>query len=265
MDSVDVELRLLDDYYETAASFVGNGGDSLRNIKLFEGQLKVCERNGLLSATPLSHYRAELHYLWAMHKMRYEAGFVNDMLGAGGTAGSSLLLSGLNSVVAKSTCKEAIAELNKAITIRSDWPEYWLRRARFYGFIKDYGRAIADLDHVISIYAPESTAYFEARKLRDVFQASLSESSKKSGCFIATAAYGSPDAPEVAFLREFRDRILTTTPIGRTFIDFYYRTSPPIARLLSRTTTGRVFVRALLLAPLGHMARKALNRLEFEA
>ncbi len=49
------------------------------------------------------------------------------------------------------------------------------------------------------------------------------------GCFIATAAFGSYLAPQVETLRDFRDRYLVKTEMGRKFVSFYYRVSPPVA------------------------------------
>ncbi|WP_310728099.1 CFI-box-CTERM domain-containing protein [Burkholderia multivorans] len=51
-------------------------------------------------------------------------------------------------------------------------------------------------------------------------------------CFIASAVYGSYDAPEVVALRAFRDNVLRATKAGRWTIRAYYRASPPFARFL---------------------------------
>ncbi|GAA1994983.1 hypothetical protein GCM10009777_33670 [Microbacterium pumilum] len=72
----------------------------------------------------------------------------------------------------------------------------------------------------------------------------------KTTCFIATACYGAPDAPEVDVLRRFRDRRLMPSPAGRRFVLWYYRTSPPIADALRRHDAARWAVRTLFIAPL---------------
>ena len=65
-------------------------------------------------------------------------------------------------------------------------------------------------------------------------------------CFIATAAYGDIDAPEVEQLRRFRDNSLMTNPFGRGFVRMYYRMSPPIARLIARKPKLRMATRKVL-------------------
>jgi hypothetical protein len=41
-------------------------------------------------------------------------------------------------------------------------------------------------------------------------------------CFIATAVYGNPHAPEVETLREIRDNVLAKNVFGKLFISLYY-------------------------------------------
>jgi uncharacterized repeat protein (TIGR01451 family) len=66
------------------------------------------------------------------------------------------------------------------------------------------------------------------------------------GCFIATAAYGSPLDPHLDSLRDFRDRFMMTNRPGRALVRFYYRHSPPLADFISDRDWLRAVVRALL-------------------
>lgn len=66
------------------------------------------------------------------------------------------------------------------------------------------------------------------------------------GCFIATAAWGSPLEPHVQALRDFRDRVLAQSAPGRAFIRFYYRQSPPIAAVIARHPSLRFATRVVL-------------------
>lgn len=69
---------------------------------------------------------------------------------------------------------------------------------------------------------------------------------KKEGCYIATAVYGSYDAPQVMTLRRYRDEILRATAFGRWFIRAYYRLSPPVAEKLKNAKHINKFVRSIL-------------------
>lgn len=67
------------------------------------------------------------------------------------------------------------------------------------------------------------------------------------GCFIATAAYGSPLHPYLKYLRDFRDRYLMTNQLGREFVHLYYRYSPLVAASIAERPVLRLAVGILLL------------------
>ncbi|MBU1630477.1 MAG: hypothetical protein KKH49_01530 [Candidatus Omnitrophica bacterium] len=67
-----------------------------------------------------------------------------------------------------------------------------------------------------------------------------------SGCFIATACFGSPMSGEVSILRNFRDTYLLTNPIGQLFVSTYYRYSPKVADFIAKHEFLKVLVRTSL-------------------
>lgn len=68
-------------------------------------------------------------------------------------------------------------------------------------------------------------------------------------CFIATAVMGDHDHPYVITLRQLRDQRLQKTWAGQRFIDFYYRFSPPVARIIAKHDFLRVLFYHILIKP----------------
>jgi len=66
------------------------------------------------------------------------------------------------------------------------------------------------------------------------------------GCFIATAAFGSPLMAQVAALRQFRDRWMVTNSLGQLATAIYYSFSPPFAAVIASDENLRALARAAL-------------------
>ena len=85
---------------------------------------------------------------------------------------------------------------------------------------------------------------------------------QKSGCFIATAVYGSYGAHELEWFYLLRNDYLMKHGIGRLFVSLYYSVSPVVARLVTKSPTARRFLGSFLLTPLAGLikSRIASNR-----
>jgi len=71
------------------------------------------------------------------------------------------------------------------------------------------------------------------------------------GCFIATAAFGSPLHHCVNILREFRDMYLLKNSAGRAFVRWYYIHSPRYARIIAESKILKLLTRVALLPLIG--------------
>jgi len=78
------------------------------------------------------------------------------------------------------------------------------------------------------------------------------------GCFIATAAFGSPMERQVRHLSEFRDRYMLTNAVGKRCVDFYYRHSPSLADHIREHSALKTVVRMVLL-PIAGVAYMAVQ------
>lgn len=77
-------------------------------------------------------------------------------------------------------------------------------------------------------------------------------------CFIATAACGSSQAPDVLALRSFRDRVLLSCPLGRLAWAAYLAVSPPIASLIAGRASLRWIIRSTVVRPAAWLTRVLL-------
>lgn len=165
---------------------------------------------------------------------------------------------------------EAVSYLKRSIEIemtsaREYLGEAYSQLARHDDIIKLYadveptaGSGMAD--DAALILGRAYKAVGQKGKAKEVFEAGLranpsNESLKQElkgssgGCFIATAAFDSPLAPEVQYLQRFRDDVLLASPAGRAFVGTYYRLSPPVANVIARSKWMKAAVRQLLLKP----------------
>jgi hypothetical protein len=74
-----------------------------------------------------------------------------------------------------------------------------------------------------------------------------------SGCFVATAAYGSEMQPQVTALRSVRDTLRPRSGLVAAAVDLYYRSGPAAAAVIQRSDTARTLARRLL-APAAELA-----------
>lgn len=174
--------------------------------------------------------------------------------------------------VAKTTMVDGDTGLELTVEAESTAPVDWLRR-RFVGprgTILGGGRAVSfaetdpghwtytDMD-TVSEHAPDGTYAYEDIRIEnagmlesepwpEIESISIGKESEE-GCFIATAACGTPDHEHVETLRRFRDESLYGTTLGELFIRTYYALSPPIADWIVKSPRRRRIVRTLLVRP----------------
>lgn len=77
--------------------------------------------------------------------------------------------------------------------------------------------------------------YADKIKKYDSSYEAPSVNTSSSGCYVATAVYGSYDCPEVWTLRRYRDYDLAETWYGRAFIHTYYAISPTLVKWFGHT------------------------------
>lgn len=73
---------------------------------------------------------------------------------------------------------------------------------------------------------------------------------EKSGCFIATAVYNNPNAPEILVLKKIRDEHLLTNLLGKVFVKIYYKISPFLVDHISKSVLLKKILRLYFFNPI---------------
>lgn len=140
-----------------------------------------------------------------------------------------------------------LATANYYAKLNSGMQRCWLD---YYNSVKEAEDKYAR--RAIQYASPEKRTEYEAianQKQAEAYSklAEIDRNSKNSGgCYIATAVYGSYQAPEVLTLRKFRDEVLASTMMGRLFIKTYYLLSPPVANWLKDAKSINGLVKKIL-------------------
>lgn len=125
--------------------------------------------------------------------------------------------------------------------------EHWIRGAdartheRVDGLIRDRKliEAIKVVREATGLGLKESKDLVEQR-------AAALGMAPRSGCFVATAAFGDADDEVVVALRGWRDERLMRSATGRRFVRMYYAVSPRLARIVERSAGLRAICRGCL-------------------
>jgi len=142
------------------------------------------------------------------------------------------------------THNKAVECYEKALALGGDEAFIRYRMALLYRVHAGKDKAIENFQRVVQLVGTDSELGIECAKEIEI------EKAQKGGCFIATAVYDSPAAPEVELLRQFRDEVLLKFIGGKFFVAIYYHVSPPIARLISQSQRLKIIVRSYLLKPI---------------
>lgn len=242
MDREEVELKLLKDYLE-AADQSNDPQELAQRITVYEKQILSCKQQRFDFNWPWID--SMVYYLKARQKLLGE-GFMEKTLRS--TARQSSGFDGIAPALLakegeKGRAREAISLLTQAIQLYDD-PDYRFLRANLYNYLKEKPSALRDVEHLLATAGDDQNQYFEARKLKDEIETS------KSGCFIATAVYTPSEVAKIDILRDYRDRVLLKSALGKIFVYLYYAISPSIARIISKSQMLKSTVRTLLLDPI---------------
>ncbi len=199
---------------------------------------------------------------------------VIDVITVDGLPTVKSLLTSAGIAIDNGNCEKAVKIYNEVINIKPNCHEAWWGLYRcnsyfdaFYNYKDKYGNSgpltkASIMQTTIKKYANRAIEY-APKEIADKYSREISDEvafinaarngaydktngKGKSGCYIATAVYGSYECDEVFALRKFRDETLSKTIFGRAFIKIYYKISPSLAKCLPYDSKVSIFIRRIL-------------------
>jgi len=145
--------------------------------------------------------------------------------------------------------RDILTKNNPIDMTNDEWNEITYLCILFIGDARNKGGIVNDfimpVDHVVNvIFRKKRMEIFgsvEPPSFMNNSQKSSNSQTQTGSCYIATAVYGSYDAPQVVILRKFRDLYLHKRDWGRKFISFYYKYSPAYAKKLHVSATLKLY------------------------
>lgn len=145
---------------------------------------------------------------------------------------------------------DALVAVQEAFTIRPT-PDILLKFGQLRLAKGDVGESRMAAEKVMEMVDDEeSPIHQQAQALYEAVTEASPLTRRDRRCFIATAAMGDGDAPEVETLRAFRDDVLMKSSAGRLVVGAYYRISPPIADVIAGSRPMMALVRHAIVRPL---------------
>jgi tetratricopeptide (TPR) repeat protein len=147
--------------------------------------------------------------------------------------------------------EHALADYNQALKIRPGFVKALNNKGTVLGQLEHWSEAEKCFSEVLKLDPANKDAKENLKLLGDY---RLGKHKRK--CFIATAAYGTPFASELWYLRTWRDKQLLKTRPGTYFITIYYKLSPYLAEVISHSEILRSIVRKTLKPIISHLITK---------
>jgi tetratricopeptide (TPR) repeat protein len=127
-------------------------------------------------------------------------------------------------------CTKAAFYFDRSVQIKPDNAYLWFQMAKCYRAMRSRSMCQICCERALEI-KPD---YPDVQEFLN---------SHRGACFIATVCFQNSQTEEIILLRGWRDCCLEPYPVGRFFVNFYYRVGPELAEVVKRIPFLRIVIR----------------------